>query len=228
MAREYFQAYHSYLEAMEPLNDAECGRLFKACLIYSKTGEVPEFRGNERFVFHSLKAQIDRDAKSYAEKCEKNRENILQRYTNAYDRKQSYTKPTKEKEKEKESNTPLNPPMGETPDEFCGQTFSPGMQEALLRWLAYKRERRQAYNDKGKKGLMGKARQMVEQHGDDAVIAVINDSIANGYAGITWDRLERKKARNPALAYPQRKYTEADYKRMGFVPYGDDVEGDKC
>ena len=49
MAREYFLAYHSYLESMELLSDAEKGRLFTACLIYSKTGEAPQLGGNERF-----------------------------------------------------------------------------------------------------------------------------------------------------------------------------------
>ena len=60
MDRPYFCAYHSYLEALEPLNDAEKGRLFVACLTYSMTGEVPQLSGNERFVFPSLRGQIDR------------------------------------------------------------------------------------------------------------------------------------------------------------------------
>lgn len=234
MAREYFHAYHSYLEAMAALNDAECGRLFKACLIYSKTGEAPELRGNERFVFHGLKSQIDRDAKVYMQKCEKNRENALQRYTPACDGMRAPAKPAKEKEGEKEKHSPLYPPMaGESPDACCGAeagagggTFSPGMQAALRRWMAYKSERRQAYKGQGKKALMEKAKQEAEQHGDAAVIAVIDESIANGYAGITWDRLERQAKANPALNYPQRKYTEADFKRMGFVPFGDDEEGE--
>jgi hypothetical protein len=61
MARGYFNAYHSYLEAIEPLNDAERGRLFTVCLFYSMTDEAPELRGNERFVFAGMKSQIDRD-----------------------------------------------------------------------------------------------------------------------------------------------------------------------
>ena len=35
MAREFFCAYHSYLNAMRKLSDAECGRLFRALLSYS-------------------------------------------------------------------------------------------------------------------------------------------------------------------------------------------------
>jgi hypothetical protein len=75
MARVYFNAYHSYLEAIEPLGDAARGRLFTACLRYSMTGEAPELRGNERFVFASMKSQIDRDLKQYEARCETNRKN---------------------------------------------------------------------------------------------------------------------------------------------------------
>ena len=75
MERPYFCAYHSYLEAMEPLNDAERGRLFTACLTYSMTGEVPQLTGNERFVFPSLKGQIDRDKQRFAEFDRKQAEN---------------------------------------------------------------------------------------------------------------------------------------------------------
>jgi len=61
MGREYFCAYHSFLESLEPLTDAEKGRLFVACLEYSKSGIMPELRGNEKFVFPTLRGQIDRD-----------------------------------------------------------------------------------------------------------------------------------------------------------------------
>lgn len=75
MAREYFCAYHSYLESMEPLNDSERGRLFTALLQYSKTGVAPDLTGNERFVFYGMKSQIDRDAERYDVFMKKQREN---------------------------------------------------------------------------------------------------------------------------------------------------------
>ena len=109
MAREYFNAYHSYLEAIEPLNDAERGRLFTACLIYSMTGEAPELRGNERFVFAGMKSQIDRDFKQYETRCETNRKNgslggqtkPSERYQTLPNATDGYQTPPKEKEKEK-------------------------------------------------------------------------------------------------------------------------------
>lgn len=65
MAREYFNAYHSYLENMKRLSDAEVGRLFRALLKYSATGELDDLPGNERFVVDGMIAQIDRDSRKY-------------------------------------------------------------------------------------------------------------------------------------------------------------------
>ena len=75
MAREYFCAYHSFLESLTPYSDAECGRLFRACLVYSRSGDEPELHGNERFIWPTLKQWIDRDRENYEAKCRTNREN---------------------------------------------------------------------------------------------------------------------------------------------------------
>lgn len=75
MAEKGFVSYHSYLKTMEPLSDAECGRLYRACLTYSMTGTELELRGNERILWPTMKEQIDRDAAKYAKKCEVLREN---------------------------------------------------------------------------------------------------------------------------------------------------------
>jgi hypothetical protein len=81
--------------------------------MYSKTGEVPELRGNERFVFPAFRSQIDRDNANYEEMCRKQSENIKKRWnknaekavpsnTTVYHRIPSDTNDTNTKEKEKE------------------------------------------------------------------------------------------------------------------------------
>lgn len=72
MPLTYIKIFHDCLESMEPLDDAERGRLLTALLIYSRTGEVPVLQGNERFLFPSLRTQLDRDAAAYEKLCEKN------------------------------------------------------------------------------------------------------------------------------------------------------------
>lgn len=74
MARDYVCLYHSYLDAIQALGDAERGRLLTAMLEYSITGAAPQLGGNERYIFPMVKAQIDRDREKYEEKCRKNAE----------------------------------------------------------------------------------------------------------------------------------------------------------
>lgn len=67
MARNYAALPFDYLEEMEALNDAEFGRLTRALLAYSMTGEKIALCGNERFYANRVMAQEDRFKASYAE-----------------------------------------------------------------------------------------------------------------------------------------------------------------
>nr|DAE22155.1 MAG TPA: NinG recombination protein [Siphoviridae sp. ctLsx2] len=60
MARNYAALPYDYLEEMEALNDAEFGRLTRALLSYSMTGEQIALCGNERFYAKRVMSQEDR------------------------------------------------------------------------------------------------------------------------------------------------------------------------
>lgn len=63
--RTYAALHHEYLEEMSILTDAEFGRMCRALLQYSKTGEMEEQGGNERFVLPRVYAAEDRAQESY-------------------------------------------------------------------------------------------------------------------------------------------------------------------
>ena len=65
MARNYAALPYDYLEEMEALNDAEFGRLTRALLAYSMTGEKIALCGNERFYAKRVMSQEDRFKASY-------------------------------------------------------------------------------------------------------------------------------------------------------------------
>ena len=58
---EYLKIWVSLEEVIEPLNDAERGRLLTAMLGYADREEAPELRGNERFVWPVIRQAIDRE-----------------------------------------------------------------------------------------------------------------------------------------------------------------------
>lgn len=126
MARDYICLYHSYLDAIQALGDAERGRLFTAMLEYSMTGEAPQLNGNERFIFPMMKAQIDRDRSRYESICQKNSDNGRKRsYATDNDRKRSYADGSKGKGEEEGKGKdkgdllpPVVPPPGEPKKRF--------------------------------------------------------------------------------------------------------------
>ena len=73
MARNYVALPYEYLEELDALNDAEFGRLTRALLKYSMTGEPIALCGNERFFAKRVMAQEDRFKLSYQEISESRR-----------------------------------------------------------------------------------------------------------------------------------------------------------
>ena len=203
MAIEYFCAYHSYLDSMEELNDTERGRLFTACLIYSKTGEAPQLRGNERFVFPTLKAQIDRDKATYDSRCKKNSDNIRKRWnTDVYDGEQPCTNDTKTKEKEKtKEKTKENNNIPPTPFSqiIASYSFSEPLMAKTTAWLKYKSERRERYKEQGLKSLLTQIQKNAAKYGEQAVIDLMEQCMAANWAGIIWDRLMKGGPANGKL-----------------------------
>lgn len=61
----YVCLYNSYLSSLAPYTDAQVGRLVRAMMAYSQTGEIPIFKGTERMIWPTLQNQIDRDREAY-------------------------------------------------------------------------------------------------------------------------------------------------------------------
>jgi len=74
--RKGFTAYHDMRQGMRKLSDAECGRLFRALLWYSETGEQPDnLQGREELLFDVYAQSIDREVEAYEATCARNKAN---------------------------------------------------------------------------------------------------------------------------------------------------------
>ena len=63
--RSHLKVFFDFDERTEMLTDAERGRLLLAMVRYAKSGELPDLKGNERFLWPVFKGDIDRDAAAY-------------------------------------------------------------------------------------------------------------------------------------------------------------------
>ena len=87
-----------------------------------------------------------------------------------------------EKEKEIESNA-ANPLL----------QFPNGLRETVEKWLCYKSERRESYWPTGLHSLLEQVQKYRQTATDEQICALIETCMANGWKGITWDRLPGKE-----------------------------------
>ena len=107
---KYLKVFTDFSSSLNPLGDAECGRLFKAMLEYARTGQEPDLRGNERFIWPTAKQSIDRDADTYSRKVdaaqkatEARKRNDNERKRNDNDTERYVIVQDKDKDKDKEN-----------------------------------------------------------------------------------------------------------------------------
>lgn len=142
----YIKLFVDYLDAIEPLGDAERGRLFTSLLEYARTGEAPQLGGNERFLFPMMRAQIDRDNAAMTELSEARSKagkiGAEAKQANAGFAKQNKQMPNlpskssydkdKDKDKDKDYISPPSPPYRERLPRLTRLLNMPSCAEGLL------------------------------------------------------------------------------------------------
>lgn len=94
---------------------------------------------------------------------------------------------------------PLSPLEGETKEKTSktdyiqmirDRQFDKSLEEVIIEWYRYKTEKRQAYKPTGFSKFLTEVQNNVMKYGVDAVIEVVNVSMANNWQGVTWDKLK--------------------------------------
>ena len=195
---EYLKIFTDFTRSIEPLDDAERGRLFSAMLAYAESGEIPDLPGNERFLWPTARLHIDREAAVIAKKRESGAHGGRVSQAKASTAKQSQA-PSSSKEKDKEKD------KEKEKDKDKNVTSSPGGEDVARPRGSYAnvfltdRELmtfRTEYRD---------AEQFIQQMGE--YMASTGKSYENHLAALRrWARKaeEDRHRKNPAPAPPQR------------------------
>ena len=97
---KYLKIFTDFLDEVEPLDDEECGRLFKAMLGYSLDGREPQLTGNERFLWVVARQHMDREAEVYEKKVK----HLKRGNVPVTEKKGSVSEQDKDKDKEKDKD----------------------------------------------------------------------------------------------------------------------------
>jgi len=106
---KFLQIYVDFIEDIEPLGDAEVGRLFRAMLKYADDDQyVPDLKGNERFTWATAKKMINRQWIEYRKMCDRNKTIATTRYDSSPDDTKSTTRNDSCQKQNKEQNNKQN------------------------------------------------------------------------------------------------------------------------
>jgi len=83
------------------------------------------------------------------------------------------------------------PPL---PDDF-DHRFPAPFGESIREWLTYKAERKDFYTPTGLRNLLTQLYNRSRRHSAESITELISECMANNWAGIIWDRIERQSAR---------------------------------
>lgn len=83
--------------------------------------------------------------------------------------------------------------------------LSDDLQAKMGEWITYKVERKEPYKEQGMKALLRQIENNAMKYGDQALCNLIDESMANGWRGIIFDRLQNQPQRKPKAGGYQRQ-----------------------
>lgn len=214
MDNNSFVFYRSFAEAIVKLDPDEC----KACLIalcsYALDGEENASTPTAEMFLTLVKPQIDaneqrREAGRRGGKATQKQTEASVKQTKAIVKQnEANTKQTEANTKQSEANANANvnvnanvknPPTPFTVEEATSDALQTlgvvrEVADKLSEWITSRREQGSPITETGLKSLVSIAKAKTAEHGAGKVVQLITESMASGYKGITWDRLEMARS----------------------------------
>ena len=202
MERKQFTFYDSFFKAVSRIRSkaARCDA-YDAICAYALTGELPnldKLPDAAAIAFELSRPNLDASRrKSEAGKSggrpkqTESKPKANEKQTESNSKARENAKQVKEQVQDKDKEQMLNIPPTPLPG------GSPALQKAFSNWLQYKREKRQDYKPTGLQSLVTKVQRAAETYGEQAVIDLIGECMANNWQGIIFDRLGGGRTQRP-------------------------------
>lgn len=174
MSREYTAVPHEYLEEMDTLSDAEFGRLIRALLEYSMTGEERELSGGERVHWKRVRNRENRYQESFAEnekgKTERARNAANARWSNAKNANACASIPSNAKNANTNTKTKAKANTEAKEDIFAAFAAGDGpLLDALVGFEAMRKSIKKPLSERAKSRLCDK---LVQLSGNNHVLMI--------------------------------------------------------
>lgn len=213
MANQSFVFYKSFADALLDMDPEECKACIASLCRYAFEGEEEAETPMAKVFLTLVKPQIDANI----QRREAGRSGGTAKASKAVAKSSDATKSAKQivanssdaTEDAKQSlanvnananaNVKENPPTPFTVEEATSDALQTlgvvrEVADKLSEWITSRREQGSPITETGLKSLVSIAKAKTEEHGAGKVVQLITESMASGYKGITWDRLERARS----------------------------------
>lgn len=193
-----FTFFKNYWDVIKELPNKE--ELSIAILEYVFEDKKPEFNNLNLAIWNLIKVGLDvsKNKANNAKKGDKSNQNQI-----------------KIKSKSNKNQKEIK---SKTKNEFCSISISSSisysfnnnyinnnklLKDKLIEWINYKKERKEEYKEIGFKSLLTQIENNCKKYGDDAVIDLITESMANNWKGIVWEKLKNTKKMEETKKYSE-------------------------
>lgn len=195
---EKFTFYRNYYELIRYLPDKERLGIDDAILDYIFEDVEPKLEGLAYGVWINLKRALDKTKRNAQNGQRGGRpitqtetETITQLITQLETQSRSEIKP-KAEPKQKANNTFLFL----ISNFIISNNYTNNLKSSLEEWLKYKQDIKNNYkSETSVSKLLSQIKKNVDKYGEDRIIELIDESIANGWKGIIFEKLKETKER---------------------------------
>ena len=214
MANQSFVFYKSFADALLDMDPEECKACIASLCRYAFDGEEEAETPMAKVFLTLVKPQIDANI----QRREAGRSGGTAKASKAVAKSSDATKSAKqivanpsdatEDAKQSLANVNVNvnananvknPPTPFTVEEATSDALQTlgvvrEVADKLSEWITSRREQGSPITETGLKSLVSIAKAKTAEHGAGKVVQLITESMASGYKGITWDRLEMARS----------------------------------
>lgn len=177
-----FTFYRDYFNLIDTISIRDKKDLLVAITDYVFKDIEPCLSGHNQAIFNTLKSQLN---------VSKNKSNSAKKTNQIEIKSKSNENQMKIKKDNKTSILSFK-------FYISNLNISNLLKEEINKWLDYKAEINEHYKQTGFETLIKKIVSESEKHGEENVIKLIEESIANKYKGIIWEKLNKNKETLPS------------------------------
>lgn len=203
------------------LSDAEAGKVLKMMAQYASNGNVPDdVPPVSAILFQAIQEDMIYFDERYSARCEINRKvgkmggrprkGISKETDGLLKETDGLFEKPKDKDKDKDKNK-----YKKLIEKTISFSDDARMNEAITRWLAYKKERGQTYKPTGLKAFITRLGNLSGGNGEVA-LKIIEQSMANNYSGVFPLNSNRAVTNTPDMGVVLQDSNNKDYSKGGW------------